>query len=157
MNQMWVFDPDVLSAGVASGLEVLDSASASLDSLRADAADQGALNDLHACLHRVNGIAANVGLADIQGSVCDVEEAIDRLLQDKRTPTREELDLLEEAVVTLRALFLGIDGRTGSSCRHRRGEGLVRLRIYLTSRRAQAMPAAPKRVVASEPPTRSPL
>ncbi len=155
MNQMWVFDPDVLSAGVASGLEALETASESLHTLRMDAAHEAALNDLHSCLHRVNGIASNVGLADIQGSVCDVEEAIDRLLHEKRKPSQEELDLLEEAVTTLRALFLGIDGRTGSCRSTRREDGLGRLRVYLASRRVRTT-AAPVRVVSARPPTPSP-
>lgn len=157
MNRMWVFDSDVLSAGVASGIEVLRSAAGNLEILKMHPGHKEALRDLDAAMHLVSGIALTVGLADIQGAVCDVESAIERILDADRAPSHEELELLVEAVATLRALFLSIDGRTGSSRSNRHDDDLGRLRGYLTATKARSERPASLRVVASTPPNSSPL
>lgn len=157
MNKMWVFDPDVLSAGVASGIEALRSASGSLERLRTDSGDDAAMRDLDASMHRVSCVAANVGLADICGSVGEVELTIERFLRESRPPSQDELLLLGEAVSTLRGLFLSIDGRTGSIARSEHSDDRGRLRDDLTVGDAKPKPSATLRARVPSPPASTPL
>ncbi|MDX9974784.1 MAG: Hpt domain-containing protein [FCB group bacterium] len=121
-------DMDVLRAGLASGLEALESAASQASRLREGCPPQEVLDEVGACLHRAGRVALTVGLAEIGRSAQEVEKALDRLLEHRRELTDEEMGLLDEALQLLRALMLSVNVRTGLYSAEDGGRCLARLK-----------------------------
>lgn len=113
MNCVRNIDKDILRAGVAAGLEALESASSLLARMRAGEAAPWNLADILTCLHRAGRAAATVGLCEIGRSVQEVEAALERLQIERRGLAAGEVALIEEAIDLLTALLLSVNARTG--------------------------------------------
>jgi DNA-binding phage protein len=110
----FALDTDVLRAGVASGLEALESAAREVAQLREGACTRATLDEAGACLHRAGRTATTVGLSEIARSTQEVEAVLYRILATRREPSEEEVSLLEEALALLTALLLNVNVRTGA-------------------------------------------
>lgn len=106
-------DMDVLRAGLASGLEALESAASQAARLREGCCPREVLDEVGACVHRAGRVAMTVGLSEIERSMHEVEKVLDQMQDYRRELTDIELGLLDEALQLLRALLLSVNVRTG--------------------------------------------
>lgn len=121
-------DMDVLRAGLASGLDALESAASQAARLREGCSPHEVLDEVGACLHRAGRVAITVGLAEIGRSAQEVEKALARMQEHRRELTNEEMGLLDEALQLLRALLLSVNVRTGLYSAEDGGHCLARLK-----------------------------
>lgn len=115
MNCVRSFDRDVLRAGVAAGLEALETAADRLACAQAGDIGPSGLSEVGTCVYRAGRAADTVGLAEIGRTAQEVEAALERLEAEasSRDLAPEQVALLEEAVDMLTALLLSVDARTG--------------------------------------------
>ena len=113
MHCAFVLDKDILRAGVASGLDAIESATRYAARLREGSPTGCDLDEIGACLYRLCQSATTVGLEEICRPAREVETALERLQAAHRDLTPDELCLLEEALDLLAALLLSVNVRTG--------------------------------------------
>ena len=91
------FDPEIAAIFAEEAGEILDSSDSSLDRLSNDVADIGAISELQRDLHTLKGGARMAGIASMGDFSHELEEFIDRCVEDASPMTAEAISLLQRS------------------------------------------------------------
>lgn len=91
------FDPEIAAIFAEEASEILDSSDSSLDRLSNDVADTAAISELQRDLHTLKGGARMAGIASMGDFSHELEEFIDRCMEDASPMTAEAISLLQRS------------------------------------------------------------